>query len=97
MKGPKFVLRPDGVAIAVDMIRCVNNVTVNDNSISFSVGYKYLDMTIDWIYRYDEYDETRENLKIKVGKIREELLKFMNDGVDVRDVGDRYLKKRSKR
>ncbi len=91
----KIILNPDGQAVNLDDIRYVSTVHVNDNLYYFDMKYKGLgDNTMTFVYRFSQYNDSKEDLLNKVKNIRMEILKRMNDGENVTEVlGGINLKK----
>jgi len=99
MDNPKVILSPDGAAIVLDKISYVGTVyTTHDRGYkptgySFAIQYEYgksskSGFTLEYLFNYtfQKYAEDAETLLKKVQNIRNEILKMMNNGVEVKEV-----------
>jgi squalene cyclase len=101
MDNPKVILTPDGDAIVLNTILFVS--TVYDNSrhtnknwdhCYFSVYYGPQYSERRFAYAYHKYSDDHDILLSKVKNIRNELLKMLNNGIEVKEInGGINLKK----
>lgn len=100
MSSPKVILSPNGVAVVLDKITTISEVymTWGGSNIGYNgLNFRITDITkeyTDFSYLYAKYSEDKDTLLKKVQNIRAEILKLINDGVEVKEInGGINLKK----
>lgn len=90
-----ITLCPDGNGVNLSYVRTITTISNTYDNNSNVNGYKfslyYNGLTCDntkftFDYRFNDYADSREELKIKIENIRREIMKRMNGGVDVKQI-----------
>lgn len=98
MSIPKVILTPVGEAIVLDKIVSVS-ITYECIIYDDLVGYYFKIINLnkheyDFIYPFDKYSDSPEELKIKIQNIRLEIIRMLNDGIEAKEIlGSINLKK----
>lgn len=93
MDNPNVILTPNGDAIILNTISFVSIVydssrhtNKNWDHCYFNVFYGPQYTECRFSYAYHKYSEDRDILLSKVKNIRNELLKMLNNGIDVKEI-----------